>query len=247
MAALIWKDVRDRRPRPRSRSTGVGRVLVAVYAILAIAATGRSVFQIIDRFDEAPIAFSLSALAAVVYIVATLALALGWRRVALLTICFELAGVLVIGTVSIVAPALLGLDEPRPVRPRGDRVERLRRRLPARPARAAGARPALAAPQPRGRGRGMTRWSSTTASTRSRRASGRRPSRSASSTASISGTAASSRSCATGRMPRAWCPTVVTFDRNPLSLIRPDECPPALVSPAQKAELLAERRHRRRP
>ena len=92
------------------RSSGVGRVLVAVYAILAIAATGRSVFQIIDRFDEAPIAFSLSALAAVVYLVATVALALGWRRVALLTICFELAGVLVIGTVSILAPGLLGLE-----------------------------------------------------------------------------------------------------------------------------------------
>ena len=93
-----------------AKSTGVGRVLVAVYAILAIAATGRSVFQILDRFEEAPIAFSLSALAAVVYIVATVALALGWRRVALLTICFELAGVLVIGTVSIVAPGLLGLE-----------------------------------------------------------------------------------------------------------------------------------------
>ena len=92
------------------RSSGAGRVLVAVYAILAIAATGRSVFQIIDRFGEAPIAFSLSALAAVVYVIATVALALGWRRVALLTICFELAGVLVIGTLSILAPALLGLD-----------------------------------------------------------------------------------------------------------------------------------------
>jgi hypothetical protein len=92
------------------RSSGVGRVLVAVYAILAIAATGRSVFQIIDRFDEAPIAFSLSALAAVVYLVATVALAVGWRRVALLTICFELAGVLVIGTVSILAPGVLGLE-----------------------------------------------------------------------------------------------------------------------------------------
>jgi hypothetical protein len=93
-----------------ARSTGVGRVLVAVYAILAIAATGRSVFQILDRFEEAPVAFSLSALAAVVYIVATIALALGWRRVALLTICFELAGVLVIGTLSVVAPGVLGLD-----------------------------------------------------------------------------------------------------------------------------------------
>jgi cytochrome bd-type quinol oxidase subunit 2 len=98
------------RPSQKRTSTGVGRVLVAVYAILAIAATGRSVFQIIDRFDEAPIAFSLSALAAVVYIVATVALALGRRRLALLTICFELAGVLVIGTVSVIAPALLGLD-----------------------------------------------------------------------------------------------------------------------------------------
>lgn len=88
----------------------MGRVLVAVYAILAIAATGRSVFQIVDRFDEAPIAFSLSAVAAVVYIVATLALALGWRRLALATICFELAGVLVVGTISILAPGLLGLD-----------------------------------------------------------------------------------------------------------------------------------------
>jgi len=94
----------------RSRITGVGRVLVAVYAILAIAATGRSVFQIVDRFHEAPIAFSLSAVAAVVYLVATLALALGWRRVALATICFELAGVLVVGTITIFAPALLGLD-----------------------------------------------------------------------------------------------------------------------------------------
>lgn len=35
-------------------------------------------------------------------------------------------------------------------------------------------------------------------------------------------------------------PTVVTFDRNPLSLIRPDRVPPLLVSPAQKAELLAD-------
>jgi riboflavin kinase/FMN adenylyltransferase len=33
-------------------------------------------------------------------------------------------------------------------------------------------------------------------------------------------------------------PTVVTFDRNPLSLIRPDKAPQALVSRDQKAELL---------
>ena len=98
----------------RTKVGGVGRVLVAVYAILAIAATGRSVFQIVDRFGEAPVAFSLSALAAVVYLIATVALALGWRRVAFATICFELAGVLVVGTISILAPGVLGLDSVDP-------------------------------------------------------------------------------------------------------------------------------------
>lgn len=88
----------------RPRITGAGRVLVAVYGVLAIAATGRSTFQIIDRFDEAPLAFTLSAVAGVVYIVATLALALGWRRLALATICFELAGVLIVGTLSLILP-----------------------------------------------------------------------------------------------------------------------------------------------
>lgn len=93
---------------------GPGRILVAVYAVLAVAATGRSVFQIVDRFDEAPIAFSLSALAAVVYIVATLALALRWTTIAWVTIGFEFVGVLVIGTVSVLAPGLLGLDSVDP-------------------------------------------------------------------------------------------------------------------------------------
>jgi len=94
--------------------SGVGRVLVAVYGVLALAATGRSVFQIIDRFQEAPVAFSLSALAAVVYIVATIALVApgrGWHVTAWATISFELAGVLVVGTISVLAPHLIGLDE----------------------------------------------------------------------------------------------------------------------------------------
>jgi hypothetical protein len=93
-----------------SQLAGPGRILVAVYAVLAIAATGRSAFQIIDRFDEAPIAFSLSAVAAVVYILATLALALRWTTVAWLTIAFELLGVLVVGSLSVAAPGVLGLD-----------------------------------------------------------------------------------------------------------------------------------------
>jgi len=93
---------------PRS-GVGVGRLLVAVYAILAIAATGRSVFQIIDRFGEAPVAFTLSAFSGIVYIVATVALGARLRRLAWITISIELAGVLIVGALSLLAPAILGL------------------------------------------------------------------------------------------------------------------------------------------
>ena len=92
---------------------GIGRVLVAVYAVLALAATGRSFVQIVQRFDEAPLAYALSALAAVVYIVATIALTRpgrAWYRVAWATIVFEFTGVLVIGTLSLVYPELFPHD-----------------------------------------------------------------------------------------------------------------------------------------
>ena len=94
--------------------TGVGRVLVIVYAIMALGATGRSFVQIVQRFDEAPLAYTLSALSAVVYIVATLALVFagrrGWYVVAWIAIVFELVGVLVVGTLSIVVPELFAHD-----------------------------------------------------------------------------------------------------------------------------------------
>ena len=108
--------------------------------ILAIAALGRSIFQIVDHFHEAPVAFTLSAVAALVYILATISLALGWDRVAWVTISFELAGVLLIGTVSLLAPALLGHRRHRPVRSGGDGLERIRHGLSVDPACAAGAR-----------------------------------------------------------------------------------------------------------
>jgi hypothetical protein len=100
-----------------SRAVGVGRVLVAVYGILALAATGRSVFQIIDRFAEAPLAFSLSGLSALVYILATVALIMrgdAWYRVAWATIGFEFVGVIVVGSLSVFAPSVLGLDSVDP-------------------------------------------------------------------------------------------------------------------------------------
>ena len=36
-------------PTSRTRMTGIGRVLVVVYAIMALAATGRSLVQIVER------------------------------------------------------------------------------------------------------------------------------------------------------------------------------------------------------
>jgi hypothetical protein len=94
-------------------AAGLGRVLVAVYAILALAATGRSVFQLLTKFPEAPVAYSLSALAAVVYIIATVALILPgsiWYRTAWLAIGFELAGVLTVGALSAAQPTLFPRD-----------------------------------------------------------------------------------------------------------------------------------------
>ena len=95
-----------RRPT-RSTRSGPGIVLVAVYALLALAATGRSVLQITEYFSRAPLAYVLSALAAVIYVVATVALARGDRtswRVALVAISVELAGVLVVGLASYLWP-----------------------------------------------------------------------------------------------------------------------------------------------
>lgn len=91
----------------RRVNSGPGRMLVAVYGLFALAATGRSVMQIAEYFHKAPVPYLLSALAAVVYIVATVALARGDRtsvRVAHATISFELAGVLLVGLWSVVDP-----------------------------------------------------------------------------------------------------------------------------------------------
>jgi len=96
-----------------ARTVGPGRVLVVFYAILALAATGRSVFQISTKFETAPFAYSLSALAALVYVVATVALVVrgaAWYRVAVATIGFELAGVVAVGALTIADPELFPAD-----------------------------------------------------------------------------------------------------------------------------------------
>ncbi len=98
----------------RRRGGGIGTVLVTVYAIMALAATGRSFVQIVRDFSEAPLAYALSALAAVVYILATLALVFSrsraWYATAWVAIGFELAGVITVGSLSLVFPDLFPHD-----------------------------------------------------------------------------------------------------------------------------------------
>lgn len=89
----------------KSRKLGAGRLLIAVYAVFAVSATARATYQLATKFNDAPIAYSLSALAALVYILATISLArAGQQTLARYTIWFELVGVVAVGTLSIVAP-----------------------------------------------------------------------------------------------------------------------------------------------
>jgi len=87
---------------------GFGRLLITVYGIFALSATARAGVQIATRFSEAPLPYLLSALAGVVYILATVGLARsgpGARRLAWAAVGFELAGVLVVGLLSVLDAA----------------------------------------------------------------------------------------------------------------------------------------------
>ena len=89
-------------------STG-RQVLVAVYAVFALAAGARSLVQLLTKGDEAPLAYTLSLLAAVIYLVATLALrrtTARAHRVAFAACAFELVGVLTVGALTVLDPEL---------------------------------------------------------------------------------------------------------------------------------------------
>jgi hypothetical protein len=90
---------------PRNtRNTGPGRLLIAVYAVFAISATARAGYQILTKFSEAPLAYLLSAFAALVYVVATVSLAKPgrtWFRVSVIAVLVELVGVIVVGALSV--------------------------------------------------------------------------------------------------------------------------------------------------
>jgi hypothetical protein len=93
------------------RAAGIGRVLIAVYAVFAVSSTARATFQLIREFDQAPVAYILSAVAALVYILATISLAKKgptWNRIAWLAVAFELIGVVTVGILSLIQPELFG-------------------------------------------------------------------------------------------------------------------------------------------
>ncbi|MEV4347614.1 hypothetical protein AB0J83_24430 [Actinoplanes sp. NPDC049596] len=92
------------RPQDAALGTGLGRVLLLVYGIFALSASARALVQISTHFKEAPLAYLLSAFAGLVYISATVGLAIGGARgrlIALVSCSIELVGVLVVGTLSI--------------------------------------------------------------------------------------------------------------------------------------------------
>jgi hypothetical protein len=91
------------------------RLLIAVYGFFALAAGARSAVQLVTRAAEAPVAYGLSALAAVVYLSGTAAMIAlertpRARPVAIALCVVELGGVVTVGALSLAAPGLF----PRP-------------------------------------------------------------------------------------------------------------------------------------
>ncbi len=98
----------EQHKQQQSTRTGPGRLLVAVYGLFALSATARAVVQIATKFHDAPVAYLLSAFAGLVYILATVTLGNGSptaRRIAAVSCSVEFAGVLAVGTWSLLDQA----------------------------------------------------------------------------------------------------------------------------------------------
>lgn len=95
--------------RTDRKSSGFGRLIVVVYAVFSLSAGVRSLYQIVTDFGAAPLPYLLSAFAAAVYVLATVALArpgARWHRIATAAVLVELIGVLGVGLLSVLAPGL---------------------------------------------------------------------------------------------------------------------------------------------
>ncbi|MEU2437800.1 hypothetical protein ACFY9A_14700 [Streptomyces rubradiris] len=94
--------------KPARLISGPGMLLVWFYGVMVVGALSRSVYQIATEFDRAPLAYALSAVAGAVYAFITYTLVRGGetaRRAALVCCAAELAGVLVVGTWTLVEPS----------------------------------------------------------------------------------------------------------------------------------------------
>ncbi|MEW1549103.1 hypothetical protein AB0421_21450 [Streptomyces tsukubensis] len=83
-------------------------LLVWLYGVMSVGAVSRSVLHILTDFDRAPLAHGLSAAAAAVYVFITYTLVRGGetaRKAGLVCCAVELAGVLVVGTWTLVDPS----------------------------------------------------------------------------------------------------------------------------------------------
>lgn len=90
-----------------AKQLGAGRLLVAVYGVFALSASARASYQLIFEFEQAPFAYSLSLLAALVYVAATVLMAIDrYRKYAKYAVWFELIGVLAVGALSFLLPEL---------------------------------------------------------------------------------------------------------------------------------------------
>lgn len=88
--------------------SGPGMLLVWLYGVMVVGAVSRSIVQISTEFAHAPLAYSLSALAGVVYGFITYSLVRGGefaRKAARVCCAVELAGVLIVGTWTLVEPS----------------------------------------------------------------------------------------------------------------------------------------------
>jgi hypothetical protein len=90
----------------KRQNKGPGNLVIAIYAVFALSATVRAVYQLVRKYDEAPLAYWLSLLAGLVYMVATFALARGKYSLAQATLIFELTGVICVGFLSVFEPNL---------------------------------------------------------------------------------------------------------------------------------------------
>ncbi|MGX5208571.1 hypothetical protein ACWKT3_07730 [Streptomyces violaceus] len=88
--------------------SGPGTLLVWLYGVMVVGAVSRSAYQIATEFDRAPLAYSLSAVAGLVYGFITYSLVRGGetaRRAALVCCVAELVGVLTVGTWTLAEPS----------------------------------------------------------------------------------------------------------------------------------------------